>query len=162
MAPILGCVEGGVERAVDALRWAREEALAFVRKYDSIPPADLQYLSIDEICAAAAVDPRRPLKLAVDWIVKISLMETRIELAAGLTRLTRVAIKNGLKDNGFRDRRLLFEITGILPSRHVPGPLALTRNTRAQQTEAPLEAQPAESPGAMAQPWRRTVPGKVS
>ena len=54
IAPILECVEGGVESAIEALRFSRDDegALAFLQKYDSVPPADRPYLSIDEICVA--------------------------------------------------------------------------------------------------------------
>jgi hypothetical protein len=163
MAPILECAEGGVESAIDALRWSREEdALAFLQKYDSIPPTDLEYLSMDEICAAAGLDPRRLLRLAVDWIVKISLMETTLIVSTSQRRIARRMVKRALTDQGTRDRRLFFEAAGILPSKYGPGLLAMARNTSARRTEAQPEAQPAESPGAMAQPWLRTLPGKLS
>jgi hypothetical protein len=156
----LECVEGGVEGVVEALRFSQEDesARAFPQKYDSIPPADRPYLSIDEICVAAGVDPSRLLKLAVDRLVKISLMKANIEVSSSLPRVIKATVKSALTDKGTRDRRLLFQIAGILPTAHPASPLAVPSEIRAQKPEA----RPAESSGVLKQPWLRTLPSKLS
>jgi hypothetical protein len=160
ISPVLESVEGGVESAIEALRFLRDDecARAFLQKYDSIPPADLPYLSIDQICDAAEVDPKQLLTLAVDWLVKISVMKTQIELYGNLPGVTKAMVKIALTDKGTRDRRLLFQIAGILPTAHPAGPLAVPSKTRTQKPEA----RPAvESPAARDQPWLRTLPSKT-
>jgi len=158
ITPILECVEGGVERAIEALRFTREaDAVLFLQKFDSVPPADRAYLSIDEICVASGVDPWRLLTLAVDGLLKISVMKTQIELYGNLPEVTKAMVKSALTDKGTRDRRLFLQITGILPTARAGGPVAVPPATRAQRTAA----QPAESPEALDQPWRRTLPSKL-
>ena len=163
IAPILECVEGGVESVIEALRFSQEDesARAFLQKYDSVPFADLEYLSIDEIVVAAGVDPKRLLTLAVDWMVKISVMKTQIQLYGSLPRVTGALVKNALADKGIRDRRLFFQITGFLPTPHPRGSVAVPPTTRARKTEAQPEARPAGSPRVLNQPWLRTLPGKL-
>jgi hypothetical protein len=94
-------------------------------------------------------------------MMKISLMKAQIEVYGSLPGVTQALVKNALTDKGVRDRRLLFQISGILPTVHAPGPFAVTRNTRTLRTEAQPETPPAESPGVLNQPWRRTPPGKL-
>jgi hypothetical protein len=155
----LECVEGGVESVIEALRFSQEDeaAHAFLRKYDSVPPGDLPYLSIDEICVAAGVAPSRLLTLAVDWMVKISLMKTSVEVSSSLPGVTKAMVKNALTDKGTRDRRLLFQIAGMLPTARPAGPLAVPPKTTAQRTETP----PAEPREVLKQPWLRTFPTKT-
>jgi hypothetical protein len=135
IAPILNAVEGGTERAVEALRWSREaDALSFLRKYDSVPPDDLKHLSIDEICVAAGVDVRRLLHLAVEGMLTVSMLKVKLQISNNLPKVTRVLIDNALNDKGIRDRRLFFEIAGLLytppgnaGNRTIEGPRAGTR-----------------------------------
>ena len=94
-------------------------------------------------------------------MVRISVMKTQIELYSNLPRVTRATVKNALTDKGVRDRRLLFEITGILPTAR-PGPLCRDPGHQGAADGAKPEARPAESPRVLNQPWRRTLPGKVS
>jgi hypothetical protein len=163
IAPILESVPDGVESAVEALRFSLEDecARAFLQKYDSVPPADLSYLSIEEICVAAGVDPKRLLTLAVDWLVKISMMKASIEVSVSLPGVTRALVKNALADKGTRERRLLFQISGILPTAQPAGPFAVIRDTKATAEPKP-KTRPFKSPGVLNQPWLRTPPGKVS
>ena len=118
IARIQGCIGGGIERGIiEALRWSREdEALAFLQKYDSIAPADLEHLSIDEICVAAGIDPRRLLSLAVDGMMALSVLKTMAKLVVSLPDVADATIKNALKAKGYRDRRMILEITGVVPS----------------------------------------------
>jgi hypothetical protein len=163
ITPILESAGCAIESAVEALRFSQEDetARAFLQKYDSVPPADLSYLSIDEICIAAGVDPSRLLPLAVDWMVKISLMKAQIAVYSSLPRVTGALIKNALTDKGIRDRRLFFQITGFLPTARPGGSVAVPLTTRAQRTEAQPKTQPAESSKVLNQPWLRTLPSKL-
>jgi hypothetical protein len=140
---ILKSIEGAFERAVNALRGSREEdAREFLQKYNSIPPADLEHLTFDEICVAAGVDPRQVLTLAVDGMVKIFSMKTTLILASNLPKVTEVMIQSARTAKGVRDRRLFFEITGILP--YTPRRNALAPIIDAQQLGT--------RPGALAHP----------
>jgi hypothetical protein len=156
IAPILECVEGGVESVIEALRFSQEDesARAFLQKYDSVPPADLEYLTVDEIRVASGADPKRLLTLALDWLVKISLMKAQIAVYSSLPRVAGELIKSAVADKGTRDRRLFFQITGFLPTPHPRGSVAVPPTTRARKkTEAQPEARPAGSPRVLNQPW---------
>jgi hypothetical protein len=160
IAPILECVEGGVESVIEALRFSQEDesARAFLQKYDSVPPADLEYLTVDEIRVASGADPKRLLALALDWLVKISLMKAQITVYSSLPRVAGELIKSAVADKGTRDRRLFFQITGILPTARPAGPLAVPPKTTAQRTETP----PAEPREVLKQPWLSALPSKLS
>jgi hypothetical protein len=98
------------DRAVDALRYSSEEdARRFLAKHDSIPPADLQHLSIDEISVAAGVDPRRLLLLVVDGMMWISAKIATMKAALRLPDVMRELIRRARTKRGWRERRLLFE-----------------------------------------------------
>jgi len=157
IAPILECVEGGVESAIEALRFSRDDecARAFLQKHDSVPLADLEYLSVDEVCIAAGVDPKRLLTLAVDWLVKTSVMKAQIELYGNLPKVTRAMVKNALTDKGLRDRRLVFLMTGLLPvPKDWSTPFAL-RKAAAQQIEKRPSGQSCDTETAPAAlPWQ--------
>ena len=58
--------------------------MAFLDKYDSVPPADLAHLSIDEICVAAGVDAKLLLSLALDRLFYIGLNKVRIQVFSSL------------------------------------------------------------------------------
>jgi hypothetical protein len=116
ISSILKSVEGSFESVVEGLRWSREEdARQFLQKCDSIPPADLEHLSFEEICVAAGVDPRRLLRLAVDEMLWFSLITVKMQLANNLPKVTQLLIAGALTEKGNRERRLFFEISGFLP-----------------------------------------------
>ena len=149
MAAILACIEGGIEKAIEALRWSGEEdAIAFLRKYDSIPPADLKHLSVEEICVAAGVDLRRLLWVAVEGMMTLSVLKTRIRLALSLPDIADAAIKNATTPKGFRDRQMILEsVGGIASAQPRTGP------ERKTQARPPTLAEVLSSP--------RALPGKL-
>ena len=110
-----GC---GPERAVDALRWSQEaDARRFLDKYDSIPAADLQHLTIDEICVAAGVDPKRLLELVADRMMWLSVQIATIQVAMSSPDVMRELIRRALTKRGVRDRLLFFEVHKALGER---------------------------------------------
>jgi hypothetical protein len=123
VTPLLASVESGVDRIIEALRWSREDdAIAFLQKYDSVPAADLRHLSIEEICVAAGVDPRRMLAQAADALLYISILNAKIQVAVSLPDITHAVIKRASAAGGTRDRRLFFQLAGLLPFWRVAPP----------------------------------------
>jgi len=111
VAPILEAAGGVLNDAVSALRYSSEEdARRFLERYDSIPLGDLQHLTIDEICAAAGIDPRRLLEIAVDAMMWISAKVATMQAALSLHDMTRELVRRALTKRGWRERRLFFEI----------------------------------------------------
>ena len=103
IAPILESIEGGIEQVVEALRWSRDnDAVAFLAKYNSVPQTDLNHLSIDEICVAAGVLPKRLLSLALDRLIYIFLSKAEIQLWSHLPGIIEASVKNALTDRGWR------------------------------------------------------------
>ncbi len=123
VARIVESVPGGMEAVIDGLRWSLEpDAHTFLQKYDSIPAADLQWLSIDEICVAAGLDPQRLFRLAVEEAIDVSLAGTKLLIASSLIGVTKVMVKNALAPKGFRDRRMFLEGVGFLPPKGTRSP----------------------------------------
>jgi hypothetical protein len=115
IAPILERAGCGPARALEALQYVREDdARRFLEKYHSIPVADRQHLTIDEICVAAGIDPMRLLTLAVEGMIWISSMMATIQAAQGSLDVMRVLVRSALTKRGWRDRRLFFDLCGVL------------------------------------------------
>ena len=116
VTPLLQSIGCGVDQVIEALRSSREDdATAFLQRYDSVPPADLQRRSIEEICVAAGVDPARLLARAADVMLDISILTAKIQVAMSLPDITRAVVKRARSRGGTRDRRLFFELAGLLP-----------------------------------------------
>jgi len=126
IAPILESAGCSFERAVNALRWSQDEdARRFLQKYDSIPLADRKHLTIDEICVAANVDPRRLLMLVAGGMMWISAMMATIQVATSLPKVTKAMIRSALTKRGDRDRRLFFELSRVPFAQTNPGKPAI-------------------------------------
>jgi hypothetical protein len=116
IAPLLHSVEGSIPAVVEALRWSQEpEAVAFLAKYDAIPFADREYLSIDEICVAAGVEGTKLLSVAADSMMKTAVYVAQIHCAVSLPAVARAAIERALGPKGWRDRKLLLQKIGVVP-----------------------------------------------
>jgi hypothetical protein len=116
IAPLLESVEGSILAVIEALRWSHdEEAVAFLAKYDSIVAADLKYLSLDEICGAAAVDGQKFLSVALDSMLETAILDAKLHCAVSLVNVTQAAIERALTPNGWRDRQLILQV-GLAPS----------------------------------------------
>lgn len=167
IGPILESVPGGLESALIALRWSQEEdALPFLRKYDSVPPADREHLSVDEISVAAGIDPRRLLALAVDEMMALSVLKTVGRLVVSLPDVADAMIQSArtLGAKGSRDRLTILEITGIVPSAQPRTGLMARRNEPARKTQVAVPSlaevlnRPSALPGKLG---CRGVPGHV-
>ena len=156
ISPVLASIPHGLESAIDGLRWSGEEdAVAFLQRYDSIAHGDLERVSVDEICAAAGLDPRRLLWLAVDGMIALSVLKVNARLALSLPKIADATIKRALTVKGWRDRRLVLETTGVVSSAQPRNsPIAL-RNGRVPKTQArPVSLADVLSP-------LRALPGEV-
>jgi hypothetical protein len=130
VTPLLESAKVGIDQFVDGLRWSHEDdAIAFLQKYDSVPPADIPHLSIEEICVAAGVDPRWMLVHAADAMLDISIQTAKLHLAVSYPDIARAAVKRGRSPGGFRDRRMILEIAGVLPGSRVAPAYPSQNNT---------------------------------
>lgn len=107
---LLENVEGGFEHVIEALRLSREEdAITFIKEYDTIPKSDREHLSIEEICVAAGIDTRRMASLAATALMEHSLLVTKLRVGSGIIPLTQKTIEMARTKEGAADRRLLRE-----------------------------------------------------
>jgi hypothetical protein len=116
ITPLLESAGVGIEQVIEALRWSRDAvAVAFLDKYDSVPRADLQYLSVEQICVAAGVDTRQLFRLAVDRLAYLFLSRVQLQLCGSGTDVLKVTLKNALKAKNWRERKLVLQMIGVLP-----------------------------------------------
>jgi hypothetical protein len=116
ITPTLEAAGCSPEQAVDALHYSSDEdARRFLQKYHSTPPADLQHLTIEEICVAIGIDPRRLLALAVDGMIWISAQIAMMQASLSSPDRMRELIRKARTKRGWRECRLLFEFLGVLP-----------------------------------------------
>jgi hypothetical protein len=95
--PLLEPFEGRIDRIIEALPYLRySAAVAFLKKYDSVPQTDLKHLSIEEICIAAGVDPRHLLWLAADGLTNRSLSVVKLRVFGSPPAIVNVAVENAL------------------------------------------------------------------
>jgi hypothetical protein len=116
ISSLLEEVDGGMGRITEALRFSPEQdAMAFLRKYDSMSDVERERLSIKELCLAAGIAPQRFLNLALTSMIENSLLVTKLMVASNLVAVMQKTIDSALTDKGARDRKLFFECCGFLP-----------------------------------------------
>lgn len=109
--------EGGLYTVLAALRLCDdEEAGKFLNLWDRTSPSDLQFVSVEEVCVAAGVAPKRLLELAVSALVEDSRSAGQIIAASYHPRVIRATAEAAIKwaDNQ-SDRKLFLSGTGYLP-----------------------------------------------
>ena len=108
-----GCSLAG--QAIDALRYSSEEvAIRFLATYDSIPPADLQHLTIDRKSARPTSIPRRLLVLAMNRMIWVSARIATIQAALSLPDVVRGVIRRARTKRGWRACRVFLELRASL------------------------------------------------
>lgn len=132
---ILDHAEGGTPTVIAALRLCDDpDAGKFLDKFDSVSKTDKNYLSIEEICVAAGVVPKRLLELAVSALVEDGQSAGSIVAATFHPRIIRKTAEEALADHvyydsmgnpivksGYRDRHLFLQGTGFLPQAKAGG-----------------------------------------
>lgn len=123
------------------------DAGKFLDKFDSVSKTDKNYLSIEEICVAAGVVPKRLLELAVSALVEDGQSAGAIVAATFHPRVIRKTAEAALHDDvyydengrlqgggGHADRKLFLTGTGFLPqsSKGAGGVFVTVNNQNAQ------------------------------
>jgi hypothetical protein len=91
------------------------DAITFLVKYDTIPLAEVGYLSLDEICCAAGVDGPKLLSIALDSMMQTGAYIPQINCSMSLLDITRATIKRALTPKGWRDAQLIMKKIGVVP-----------------------------------------------
>lgn len=116
--------EGGLCTVLAALRLCDdEEAGKFLQLWDRTSDSDLEFVSVEEVCVAAGVAPKRLLELAVSALVEDSRSAGAIIAASYHPRVIRATAENAIRwpDNQ-SDRKLFLSGTGYLPQPANRGP----------------------------------------
>ena len=116
--------EGGLYTVLAALRLCDDEdAGKFLELWDRTSSSDLQFVSVEEVCVAAGVAPKRLLELAVSALVEDSRSAGAIIAASYHPRVIRATAENAIRwpDNQ-SDRKLFLSGTGYLPQPANRGP----------------------------------------
>lgn len=117
VTPQLARAEGGLPQVLEALRSSEDEdARAFVRKYDSISPTDLDRLKWEEISVAAGVEPKRLLEISVSALFEQQQTVASIIAATAHPLVVEKTVQMAMSDGGKRDREMLHLAAGFLPT----------------------------------------------
>lgn len=140
---ILERTPGGISTVLDALRLSTDEdTVKFLDKYDSVSDSDMERLSIEEVCVAAGVEPKRLLELAVSSLVEDSQASGAILAAIYHPRVIEATAKEALESWGVDEKRMFLSGSGFLPSAKGGGNVSV----RIENRNASLVAGSPDSP----------------
>jgi hypothetical protein len=111
ITPLLEQAGVRLDRIIEAIRFSDEEdAVTFLKKYDSLAESDRDQLSIEEICVVSGIPARRFLTLAVSSMMEVSLLVANLIASSSLVEIGRKNIERACTDKGIRDRDLFFKV----------------------------------------------------
>jgi hypothetical protein len=115
---ILAEAEQGLPQVLQALSASDDvDAQAFVQKYDSISPSDMaEGIRWEDIAFAAGITPLRLLEVSVSALVQQFGTAGQIIAATSHPLVTRKTVQMALTDKGTKERKMLLEATGFLPT----------------------------------------------
>jgi hypothetical protein len=110
-------VKGDMKKLLTAMRLSQDEVLvAFLKKYDAIPAADREALSIEAIALAAGVNLVYLLGSIQMAMQAYSAGRVKTIVWAGHPLLAKARIKYGQLPGGVKDRDAIDTALGFLPS----------------------------------------------
>ena len=109
--------EHGIRQSLECLRGADDPtAQQFMKKYDSIAPSDLEFLSIEQIAASCGIDTPTLAGVLMKAIVSQQASIAAIKAATAHPRIVEKSIQSALQERGVRDREMLHTAVGFLPT----------------------------------------------
>jgi hypothetical protein len=111
-------VKGGLKVALEAMRFAMgdPEIRDFFKKYDSIPPSDLERLSWEAICIAAKVNPIHLLGAVQLAVATYCGNKSRFIAVSNHPDITKKRVEFAKMAGGEKDRTALDIMNGALAS----------------------------------------------
>jgi hypothetical protein len=120
-----------------------EEALKVFKVWKKLPKFEKDKRSPEEVCEMAGVDPRDFGAFVFREYLSYSQEAGNVIAAAGHPRVVAASVKIAQKEEGWRDREMLFRHQGFLPERQGGG-IHVTANANADNRNAVVL--PAELP----------------
>lgn len=114
---------GGKETAINAARLLIETDPRFKRlvyAYDSASEIDKKSIRLEDLCAAAEVTPDEFLGLTVPALWKRNTDMGRMLAAVSHPQIVETSIQMAKTPFGIKDRAMIFEHTGFLPTKSGP------------------------------------------
>jgi hypothetical protein len=113
---LLEQADGGIATVLAALRLCDDnDAQRFLDRYEHVSVSDREYLSLEEICVAAEVAPKRLLEMAVSALVEDSQSAGRIIAATYHPRVIKATAQAAMYADGHQDRKLFLSGSGFVP-----------------------------------------------
>jgi hypothetical protein len=108
--------DGGMPRVFSAMRFSQDEIIvAFLDKYDALPPTERKTVPIEAIALAAGLNLHQLLGSITLALTAHAGNSVKILLTTHQPRITRARIKNGQLPGGYRDRDAIEYANGTLP-----------------------------------------------
>jgi hypothetical protein len=105
-------------RPLEYLRNSEDpEARKVLQVYYSVPESYRRLLRPEDFCHAAGVSPWRVLEFITVVAVREGTQSSAIVASILGPRVVAKAVELALRDEGFRERRMLLQATGFLPAR---------------------------------------------
>lgn len=112
ITPLLKQATGGVKACIEALRSDDSpDAATFIEKWDSLTPSDQKLLSIEEICIAASLTPRRLVEVVTgalmsqgDFAAKIIVASSKPDIIKRMAKEAKTALGEKDRENFLRGK----------------------------------------------------------
>jgi hypothetical protein len=110
---------------IEYLKFSKgEQARQIVELYHSLNATERKAVTIDYLIMAAGADVHHVSGLIQEGVSRATEAHAILLACASAPEVTEKAIERALTPEGYQDRKLLFQIAGVLP---VPGQQGLTR-----------------------------------
>ena len=117
ISDILKSSMGSVTAAIDMLRFSNETcAIELLTTYDSLPSGDRDRLPIEAICVKAKVSPAAVLGAALMACRTVRGQQSALIAMNRHPEVLQKTIEVALTPGGDRDRKMIHEATGFLPT----------------------------------------------
>lgn len=129
--------ENSAARIADILRFSADPvAQQFLFCFDLISETDAKYLSLEHICVKAGVSSATILGLVLMNAINLSAQESALQTVIEHPEVVRATINFAKTVSGAaKDREMLHQAVGFLPSQGIKIPLIATHSGRREEPE---------------------------
>lgn len=105
MSHLLKGVEGGIPVVLDALRsHSEEDALTFIKLYESLTETDKASLSLEEVALACGIGSLRLVEVAVSGVIIMGQVEAKLTIATSMSKVAKSIVKAATESVPIMDR----------------------------------------------------------
>jgi len=117
ITPMFKNAEGGLRAVLEAMRFYNDDEISrFLSKFDAVREGDRERLPWEAIAVSAGVNPRHLVGSILVALQAHSVSAVRVIALSGHAKVMKKTVEYAQLPSGERDRSMLFQGLGFLPS----------------------------------------------